>query len=263
MSALGELQLAIRDAVLGGDAARPAALIMGDGLVPEARLQIYGHHIRSTLTAALEVTYPTVCRLVDRRFFAYAADQFIRAHPPSGPCLHEYGDRFADFLAEFPACREQRYLADVARLEWALHEAAHAEEMPALEASRLARVTADDVPRLVLTLDPSVSLLASTWPIDRIWHVNQPEPIADEDVDLGSRGVHLEIRRRDGIASMRALDPAVYRLREALALGRTLEDAAEAALAVDGAFDLTRALHELIEDRILVDFRVSNEQRSA
>ena len=262
MSALGDLQRAIREAVLGGHAGCAAALVVADGLPPEARLQIYGHHVLSTLTTALGVTYPVVCRLVDRRFFAYAADHFVRAHPPSGPCLHEYGDRFADFLAEFPACRDQRYLADVARLEWALHVAAHADEIPRLDASRLAQIAAEDMPRLVLALEPSVSLLASAWPIDRIWRVNQREASAGQDVDLDAGGVHLEVRRRDGVPSMRALDPAVYRLREAIALGRTLEQAAEAALEVDGAFDLTRALHELIEDRILVDYRVADGPRA-
>ena len=263
MPALAELQRAIRDALLGGNAGCAADAILGDGLSPEARLQIYGHHVLTTLTVALESTYPVVCRLVDRRFFAYAADSYIRANPPSGPCLFEYGESFAGFLADFPACRAQRYLPDVARLEWALNVAAHADDAHAVDPSRLTDVAADDMPRLTFQLDPSVSLLASAWPVDRIWRLNQDDAPAGVEVDLDAGGVDLEIRRQGGAVSMRALDPAAYALRDALARGRTLEAAADAALAVDAAFDLSRALHELIEDRILVDFRVSNGQRSA
>jgi hypothetical protein len=73
-----------------------------DGLASRARLEIYRHHVRTSLTSVLEATFPVICRLVDRRFFAYAADTYLRAHPPTGPCLFEYGDGFPDFLAAFP-----------------------------------------------------------------------------------------------------------------------------------------------------------------
>jgi hypothetical protein len=52
---------------------------ISDGLTAEARLAIYRHHVFITLTAALQTTYPVLCRLVHERFFGYAADQYIRA----------------------------------------------------------------------------------------------------------------------------------------------------------------------------------------
>jgi len=258
MLALHELQSAIRDALLSGDERMAAAEILGDGLRAEARLEIYRHHVLMTLGAALEATYPVICRLVDKRFFAYAADSYIRANPPTEPCLFEYGATFPDFLAAFPRCRDRGYLPDVARLEWALNVALHAEDAEALDPARLSEVSAEEMPRLTLRLDPSVSLLASPWPIDRIWRANQDDAASEEGVDLNTGAVRLEIRRRDGAATMRPLDPAVHALRSALALRRTLEEAATAALAIDPSFDLSGALHELIEERILVDFAISN-----
>src|SRR5215469_10515188 len=71
MASLRELQASITDALLGGDARAAAASVDGDGLAPDVRLDIYRHHVMTTLTAALEATFPVVCRLVDRRFFAY------------------------------------------------------------------------------------------------------------------------------------------------------------------------------------------------
>ena len=119
--------------MLGGDAGAAAREIEADGLAPEARLEIYRHHVLTTLTSALEATFPVVCRLVDRRFFAYAADRYLRAHPPTGPCLFEYGDSFPDFLAAFPPCRDLAYLPDVARLEWAMNAALHAADVDAID----------------------------------------------------------------------------------------------------------------------------------
>ena len=106
MSMLLELQMRLRRAVLGGDTAEIVAAIQGDGLDPAARVGIYRHHAFATLGDALQGTFPVVCRLVDKRFFAYAAHEYLREHPPHSRCLVEYGADFADFLAGFSPVRE-------------------------------------------------------------------------------------------------------------------------------------------------------------
>ena len=128
MSMLLELQMRLRRAVLGGDTAEIVAAIQGDGLDPAARVGIYRHHAFATLGDALQGTFPVVCRLVDKRFFAYAAHEYLREHPPHSRCLVEYGADFADFLAAFEPCKDLPYLADVARFERALNTAATARE---------------------------------------------------------------------------------------------------------------------------------------
>jgi hypothetical protein len=161
MTSLRETQQAFRDALLDDDPAAHANLaIVEDGLSVEARLAIYRHHVLTSLTAVLESTYPVVCRLVDARFFAYAADAFIRREPPAGPCLFEYGAGLPEFLAEFPACRHLAYLADVARLEWAMQRAAHAEDGIPLFPAVLADVDRSRVGELRFSFDPSLILLS-------------------------------------------------------------------------------------------------------
>jgi hypothetical protein len=257
MPALRELQAAIGAAMLGGDAGAAAREIEADGLAPEARLDIYRHHVLTTLTSALEATFPVICRLVDRRFFAYAADAYLRAHPPTGPCLFEYGESFPEFLAAFPPCGDLAYLPDVARLEWAMSAALHAPDVDAMDPARLAQVAAEEMPRLTFAVDPSVSLLASPWPIDRVWRANQ-NGASSEPLDLASGGVRLEVRRAGDVATVRSLAAADYALRRTFARGGTLEDAAAAALGVDPHFDLTAALHAMLGERIFTGFAVSN-----
>ncbi|HET7341829.1 MAG TPA: DNA-binding domain-containing protein, partial [Methylomirabilota bacterium] len=123
----------MRDALLGATGAAPAG-VAADGLSAIARVAVYRHHVLTSLTAALATTFPVVARLVDPRFFAWAADAYVRAQPPRGPCLAEYGDTFPDFLAAFPACRDLVYLPDVARLEWAMNAARQAPDVPPLGA---------------------------------------------------------------------------------------------------------------------------------
>ncbi len=110
------------------------------GLPAEACLRIYRNHLVTTLSAALESTFPVVCRLVDKRFFAYAAHEYLRQHPPQSRCLAEYGAELADFLSGFEPCKDLPYLADVARFEWALNTAATVPEASPLEIEALAAI---------------------------------------------------------------------------------------------------------------------------
>jgi hypothetical protein len=258
MPPLRELQQALRAALLGGDDAGAAALVLDDGLTARARLSIYRHHVFTTLTDALAATFPAVRRLVDPRFFAFAADRYIRSHPPDGPCLFEYGATFPAFLATFPPCRDLAYLPDVARLEWALNTALHADDAPPLDPAAIRAIAPEDTPRLVFRLDPSLSLLASPWPVDAIWSAQQPGADPDRTVNLDDGGVCLQVRRRGDEAGLRRLDAAAHAFRHTLGGGRSLEHAATAALAVDPAFDLAAAVAALLAEGALVGFELTS-----
>jgi hypothetical protein len=70
-------------------------------------------------------------------------------------------------------------------------------------------------------------------------------------VDLASGEVRLEIRRVGDDVMFRSLDPATFAFRRSLAAGDTLGEAAAAALCLEPAFDLGRALASLLEDDFL------------
>jgi Putative DNA-binding domain len=258
MPPLREMQAAFGDALLGGPVEPAVVHIVGDGLTPEARVEIYRHHVFTTLTAALQATFPVVCRLVHERFFGYAADQYIRAHPPTGPCLFEYGGSFPAFLAGFEPCRPLPYLPDVAQLEWALNVATHADEMIPLDLAEISRLPVEDLPRLTLRLDPSLSLLTSTWPIAQIWRANQPDADPNTRVDLASGGVSLEVRRLGDDAVFHPLDPPTHAFRSALSRHCCLAEATGAAFESDNAFELPQALRDLFAEGLAVDCGMSS-----
>jgi hypothetical protein len=144
----------------------------------------------------------------------------------------------------------------VARLEWALNTAEHAEESAPFDPAVLSRLPVEDLPRLTLRLHPSLSLLRSPWPIDQIWRVNQPGVDSDATVDLRSGGVWLEVRRMGDDAAFRPLDPATHAFRRALSLGACLAEAAEAALATNGTVDLPEAIRSLFAEHLPIDYAV-------
>jgi hypothetical protein len=247
VSRLLELQIQLRQAVLGGDTAEIVAAIRGDELDPAARVGIYRNHAFSILGASLQGTFPVICRLVDERFFAYAAHEYLREHPPHSRCLVEYGADFADFLADFEPCKALPYLADVARFEWALNIAASVREAAPLPPQVLAEVPTNEVAYVALRLQPSLSYVTSPWPIDAIWQANQENEVPL--VDLASSGARLEIRRVGDSVGWRRLDPATF-------------TAMAAATLQDPAFDLAAAVQNIFAERLAIAYCVLSDQKT-
>ena len=253
MLTLHDFQTMFRNTMFGTEATPLLTAIAADGLSPSARLQIYRHHILTSLTEALEATFPVVCRLVERRFFAYAADTYIRQHPPEAACVSAYGAGFPDFLEAFPPCHGLPYLADVARLEWALNVAYHAEECQPVGVDALRDIPGEQIEVLTFRCAPACILLRSVWPIDEIWRANQGgDEVTTPAIDLDSGGVCLEVLRWEAEVGFRTLEPAVYTFRAMLAAGQQLGTAVEAAVAVDEAFDCTAALGELFKNGTVI-----------
>ncbi|MGC2200799.1 MAG: DNA-binding domain-containing protein [Stellaceae bacterium] len=235
MLTLDQLQHGMCAAIRGGREPELLRLIDNGGIQPEARLRIYRNHAILSLTETLKATFPVVCQLVDERFFCYAAHEYIREVLPSRPCLAEYGESFPNFLATFPACCDLVYLADVARLEWAINLALHAAEAEPADRSALAR------PDFNLTLHPSLRLVSSQWPIEHIWRANQPEADPETVISLDSGAARLMVYRRSDRVVIRGLEERTYAFLDAILEG---EAPIEAAPIFDRAADLNLLLEE-------------------
>jgi hypothetical protein len=156
--------------------------------------------------------------------------------------LAEYGAGFADFLAAAP--NAPAYLPDVARLEWALNLAYHAEDRPALAPGHLASLPPEAQAGLCLKPLPSTAIVSSAFPILAIWQANQPG--REDAVDLAQGGQAVLVWRADGDAVCRALAPGEAALLQALLGGQALADAAAAAIEAEPGLDLPPAIAALL-----------------
>jgi hypothetical protein len=241
MPALPDLQLAFASFLEGGKGERVAAAVVGDSIGAEARLRIYRHHVRHSLTTALAATFPTVEALVGEAFFAGMVRGFIEASMPAQPVLSEYGAGLAGFIAGFEAARGVPYLSDVARLDWAMNLAFHTEPGPALDAAALGAVPPEQLPSLRLRLVHGATLIGSKFPLDRIWRASQPDA-TDEKVDLAAGGSVLLVQG----AGFVALGPGEAAFLSRLNGAESLEQAAEAAVAADSGFDLSTCFAQFL-----------------
>lgn len=236
--ALRDLQRAFAAHLAGEDQPALAAEIRPAG----GRLNIHRHHVLDSLASALAATFPTVHAVVGADFFRALARAFIGRSLPVRPVLAEYGAGFPAFIAGYDVARDLPYLADVARLDWALNLAFHAEAGGRLVAADLAAIPADRLPSLQLALAPGTALISSAYPLDRIWAASQPGASADP-VDLGGGGAHLLVLRQTDDAAFVALSVGEAAFVAGLGEGLSLE---EAAGRPGSGFDLSACFGRLI-----------------
>jgi hypothetical protein len=196
--------------------------------------QTNGHMLAERSLAA---AYPVVAQLLGEESLADLARALWHAYPPHCGDLALWGAALPDYLERSPQLADDPYLADVARVEWALHASATAVDADADPVS-LALLTTEDPSILQLRLAPGCFTLASAWPVASILgaHINGTPTFAEVGAQLRA-GVP-----QDTLVWRRSLRPE---FREALAgeagfvmqlcAGQTLGAALDANHALDFA----------------------------
>ena len=245
MAPLADLQQAFAEAVLDTPDAG-AAFVAGGAALARERVAIYRNTIFANYRKALSATYPVVRRLAGAPSFNAAVAAFVRAHPSTSGDLNVYGGAFGDFLAgHAPVAELLPYLADVARLEWAIDEAHRASDAvfaPQDILAALAAAPLDRLPALRLRLEPSCRLVVSAHPILRIWRSHQTDDASEARVAFGEGADRLLVRRDAHGVSVERLEPGEHAWLAALAAGSSLGGAIGAAQEADRGFDLGTAL---------------------
>jgi len=236
---LGAVQRAFGGALL--DWREPASLpALSDALgVDAALLGIYRNTSLRTLITALSLSYPAVRALVGADFFEAAAHEFIAAHAPERACLNDYGRELPDFLASFAPASTVCYLADVARLEWAVNRALHAPDAPSLDVQALSRLGARDMPRVCFVAHPAVTVLRLAAPADAIWRaVLAEDDAAMAALDVTDGPVWLLVERSAMGVQVQRLYAASGVFTERLCAGEPLQAALEAMSADTASAEL-------------------------
>ena len=153
-------QQAFVDALLGrGDA--PAGLTGG-----ERGLAAYRANLQVLSAQALAVPFERLREALGEDDFASLAWTFWRTHPPECGDLGQWGGALEGFLIE--RAGEDSGLPDLARLDWASHQAERAADAP-LDADSLALLGTTPPEQLWLRLRPGVSLLAQQGGPVLVW----------------------------------------------------------------------------------------------
>jgi hypothetical protein len=241
MHGLHELQRDFARSVLQGGIT-VGNRIRPNGLTAAQRLAVYRNNTVMGLTETLRDGYPVIHRLVGDGFFNGLASAYVARHPPQSGCLLEYGDQIPAFVAEYPPAHGLPYLADVARLEWLWQAAFHEADAEGLDLSALAAVPAECHGELRLRLHPTAQLMASDYPVLRIWENNQAGYAGDDRISLQEGGCRLLLYRPRWEVEMHPMDIGEYAFLSALSKQASLTNALEQASHADGHFNLAAKL---------------------
>jgi hypothetical protein len=224
------------------DGAAIAPLFAGDAAHVVRRFDVYRNNVRLVRMAALRNAYPVVAQLVGDEFFDALTRRFATAHGSTSGDLNRYGAEFADFLASFEHTREALpYLADVARLEHAVHRAHYAADAPSLDPASLADVAPEAQGALRFAAQPALALIESPWPVAPLWLAHQPgTELSLEEIPMRphARAGTAVVWREGFDVRVAALDATEHAIVAALCRGATLTDAFDAAWAVAPHVDL-------------------------
>jgi hypothetical protein len=242
---LRDTQAAFAAHLCGHDQPELVVTIAGDPRTALQRLQLHRHHVMRSVGAALAATFPTVAAVVGQEFFALLARDFMAGTALEDPVLSRYGEHFPQFLTAKQDMHGLPYLADVARLDWALNVAFHAGLEPRLSAADLAGWPQESLLSLSARLPTGSSLIESAYPLDLIWQASQPGASVGK-VDLAAGRVCLAIFRRPDDAAFVVLTPGEAAFIKCLCRGDPLAAAAQYASQEEDHFDLAATFGRML-----------------
>ncbi len=220
----------------------------------ERGLMAYRAHGHALAERCLAAAYPVVTQLVGETTLRSVARTLWHAHPPQAGDIGLWGESLSAWLDGCDDLRSVPFLADVARVEWALHLAARAADA-AGDRPSLGRLMDDEADALILQFAPGTAVFDSPWPVaDLINHHLTGQPRLDRLMtELRTPGLrHVLVVREGWRSTVQTIGPAEATLTTTSLAGGSLGQALDAAARCnDETFDFpTWLLHAVQNGRI-------------
>jgi hypothetical protein len=127
-------------------------------------LNCYQSNAHAVAERALIAAYPVVTAILSAESMAQLARALWHTHPPQRGDLAQWGDTLASFMAGSPQLADLPWLSDVARVEWALHQAEGAADVTTALPT-LSLLATENPDHLTLTLAAGTQVLQSPFAV--------------------------------------------------------------------------------------------------
>jgi len=188
------------------------------------RLHAYVDGYPARVREALSEAFPAVAHLVGDAAFSDLTRRYLPRVPTGAYSLAEVGRVVPEFLGEDVLAAELPFLADLARLEWAVQCAFHAVLVPPFDPSTVADWTPDEWTGARLCFQSGTACVASVWPIRTLWDARKT-PREEIDVRIEDRPEIVVVHRVDYRVACDPLVADEARVLAGLLAGATLGEA--------------------------------------
>lgn len=229
------------------DAAEIATALIkpNDRLTAFARLEIYNQQYWWRLLGNFRDDFPGLCAVLGEERADQLAVAYLTAHGSTSWNLRDLGQNLVPFIRAHPAhtAPHTQLAFEMASVEWARVIAFDGPALPSIDAASLAQSAPD---ALRLCLQPHITLLQLTFPIDdllRRLKTSRTDSDTASNAMSGARAprrrrlsarrarkpIHLVVHRLDCSVYYKRIEPQAFRLLTALQSGEPLGNACELA----------------------------------
>jgi len=236
--------------------AHAEGLVVGDQrLSAGERLDVYANMYFYRLRDALQDDFSAVCAVVGEAHFHNLITDYLLVHAPSHFSLRHAGKHLPSFLASHASLARWPFLADLARLEWAILDAFDAPDAPVLMPEALSDVAPERWPAIRFRLTPSLCLLDVGWPVHEAWAHTRHEV---RPADPPPARTLLRVWRQNLRVYHCAITEAEHSALTAVTLGSAFAEVCDHIIACSGenpGTELAAALlREWLNDGLLTGF---------
>lgn len=243
---LQKIQQAYSQAIYQADTDALESLIHGStDFTTRKRVDIYRNNTLGTLKQTLADTYPVCEMLVGTRYFKQLSTAHVRQYPSIDRNLDHYGSEFSQTLQQLIQQREElkalAYLADIAQLEWLLHQSYYAPNRRPFDFEQFSTLNEEQQTQIVFKLADDIRLMESPHSVYDIWisHQNPDKSIdknTDKNIDKDEEHEIVQVTethnyimvQRDSWQSQALLiDKTLYELLNAIKLNMPLSKLAD------------------------------------
>jgi len=196
------------------------------GTAGRERLSVYASGYLIRYREALQEVYEAVHHVVGERTFAQIARAYAASYPSHDYNLSLVGRHLPHFLITHTIRQQLPFLPDLATLEWAVAEAFHATEQPALTLTRWQALSLEQWEHGHLHLHPAIRLVRSRWPILDLWAARTQDR-SSISIELINRPQCVLVSRPNLQVRCAVLEAPQEALLQSLLAGRSLGEACD------------------------------------
>jgi Putative DNA-binding domain len=206
------------------------SIFAANSSAPSRGLAAYRANAHASAQRALQAAYPVTAQLMGEDSFPYLARDFWHQHPPQRGDLAQWGGDLPAFLAASEQLADTPYLADVARIEWALHCCASAPDR-AQDAASFAALAEHAPEALSFLIAPGAVVLPSAYPAAAVVLAHQGQGSMEHAAALWHAGVAQTalVWRQGFVPRLRALQDTDIAFTSAVCAGQNLAKALDLA----------------------------------